>query len=219
MAPIARPKPLCRGGDRGQARFLGPARRFVHRQPWRSRRHYREREAERARRLRLHFVGTSYLAAGEGTPSVLAQAAACGVRDLVAEVPHRIGFFESLRLQQEADGLLLLGSADPAYSPSKIYIYYLAARPILGLVFTGSVMARLLDELGCAAMVRIAPATSAEEIFSGLHSWFDRIVTDDAGALLPRRNDDYFSAHFLAEELTRQQCALFETALRAAPSA
>jgi hypothetical protein len=53
--------------------------------------------------------------------------------------------------------LLLPGSSDLAYSPSKVYPYYLSRRPTLGLVFKNSVMERLLDELACAYMVRFTP--------------------------------------------------------------
>jgi len=178
---------------------------------------YRRRDPERARRLRLHFVGTSYAHAGRGRPSVMPVAARHGVADLVEETPHRTGFLQALRLQQEADALLLLGSNDPAYSPSKIYFYYLAGRPILAVVFKGSVMERLLDELAGAAVVRLSAEEPAPRSEETLHGFFDQLLAGKSSEANPRWNDAIFRSRYLAESLTRRQCALFESALAAGP--
>jgi len=175
---------------------------------------YRERHPERASRLRFHFVGTSYVAPGKGRPSVLPVAIECGVGDQVSEIPHRIGFLEALRMQQDADALLLLGSSDLAYSPSKLYLYYLTGRPILGLVFRDSVMERLLDELGCAFMVRFSETMPKDNAYAGLERFFDLAIEGFPTGTLPSRNDAYFNARYLADELTRQQCELFDAAKR-----
>jgi len=173
---------------------------------------YREKHPERAARLRFAFVGTSYAAPGRGQPSVLPVAVDCGVGDLVTEIPHRIGFLEALRQQQGADALLLLGSSDLAYSPSKVYLYYLAGRPILGLVFRESVMERLLDELQCAVVVRFSENMPKDNAYAGLERFFDLAIERFPSGTLPARNDAYFDAHYLAEQLTRQQCDLFDAA-------
>ncbi len=174
---------------------------------------FRERNPEGAARLRLHFVGTSYVAPGRGKPSVVPVAAVCGVADMVDEIPHRIGHLEALRMQLDADILLLPGSSDLAYSPSKIYPYYLTGRPILGLVFKDSVMEGLLDELGCATLVRFRLNEPKDEAYAGLFQFFENALAGFPPGSRPVRHDDYFRTNFLAEELVRQQCALFDRAL------
>ncbi len=175
-------------------------------------RRYREQWPERAARLRFHFVGTSYVAPGKGKVSVLPVAAACGVADLVQEIPHRIGHLEALRWQQQADALLLPGSSDLAYSPSKIYPYYLTSRPILGLVFRDSVMESLLDELGCAYMVRFADHEPKQQAYADLAAFFDLAIAGFPPDSRPVRNEQLFHRTYLAEQLTRVQCALFDRA-------
>lgn len=182
-------------------------------------RQFRERNPEEARRLRFHFVGTSYVAPGRGRPSVIPVAALCGVADMVAEVPHRIGHLEALRLQLDADALLLPGSSDMAYSPSKVYPYYLTGRPILGLVFTGSVMERLLDDLNCATLVRFRMNGPKDEAYAGLQRFFALALAGFPPQCLPRRRDEHFRQHYLAEELARRQCRLFDAALAGEDSA
>jgi hypothetical protein len=179
-------------------------------------RRYREQWPDRAARLRLHFVGTSYVAPGKGVPSVLPVALACGVADLVTEIPHRIGHLEALRWQQEADALLLPGSSDLAYSPSKLYPYYLTGRPILGLVFRDSVMENLIDELRCAYVVRFADQEPKHQAYADLAAFFDFALTGFPLESRPARNEALFNRTYLAEQLTRQQCALFDRA--AAPA-
>jgi len=178
---------------------------------------YRELHPERAARLRFHFIGTSYVAAGQGKASVLPVAAQCGVADQVDEVPHRIGHLEALRWQQMADVLLLPGSSDLAYSPSKVYPYFLTGRPVLGLVFRGSVMERLLDELACAYMVRYHDHEAKDAAHAQLYTFFDLAIAGFPLGSLPERNTAQFNSHYLAEELTRRQCVLFAQAL--APTA
>jgi hypothetical protein len=159
------------------------------------------------------FTARVYVAPGKGVASVLPIASACDVAEYVDEIPHRLGHLECMRLQSDADILLLPGSSDLAYSPSKIYPYYLSRNPILSLVFRDSVMERLLDELNCACMIRFRDAEPKDDAHAALHRFFDAAFENRLPEILPRRNDALFSRKFLAEALTGQQCALFERAL------
>ncbi|HEY3756458.1 MAG TPA: glycosyltransferase [Opitutaceae bacterium] len=171
------------------------------------------REPLTARRARFHFIGTSYAAPGSGVPSVKPIAREFGVEDLVEESPHRVGYLEAARLQQQADCLLLLGSTDPAYSPSKIYLNYLTGRPMLAIVYRGSEMERRLEELRCARLIRLGsptdPGVAAAALSESLRAALQgKPIGGETG-----RNDAFFRSNYLAEELTRRQCALFDAAL------
>ncbi len=174
---------------------------------------YREKNPTGARRFRFHFVGTSYAAPGQGVPAILPLAERCGVADQVAETPHRLGHLESLRLQQEADVLLLAGSSDLAYSPSKIYPCFLAGPPILAVVFSGSVLENILDELQCAFLVRFREAGPRDAAQAALTAFFDTALAGFPAASLPERNRAFFERHYLAPSLTQRQAGLFDAAL------
>ncbi len=173
---------------------------------------YREKNSNRASRLRFHFFGTSYVAPGQGRDSVMPLAEQCGVADLVDEIPHRLGHLESLRLQLEADILLLPGSSDLAYSPSKIYPYFLTERPILALVFQHSVLAALLRQLACASIVTMTETGPNDEAHRALAHFFDLTLDGKLAEAVPHRNTEYFETHFLAQSLTAAQCELFDRA-------
>src|SRR6185312_6379437 len=116
------------------------------------------------------------------------------------EVPHRVGYLEAIRLQNAADCLLLLGSTDLAYSPSKVYLYYLSRRPIVALVFAGSVMERLLEELQCAHRVHFSLGGDTAEARRRVEALFDGLLDGFPAAEHPPRNDALFESRYLAEE-------------------
>jgi hypothetical protein len=180
---------------------------------------YRRAQPERAARFQFHFIGTSYVAPGHGSPAVLPVAQRFGLGDCVEEVPHRIGYLESLALLQQADALLLLGSSDPAYSPSKLYPYCLSGKPILGVVFEHSQLEALLRELACAWLVAFPVGGAGEAACARLAAFFDHALAGFPDGALPARNETAFRRSYLAEPLTEAQCDFFTTVLLARQSA
>lgn len=180
--------------------------------------YYRTIRPENAARFRFHFIGTSYVPFGQGKPSVLPVAEKYGLRPWVEEVPHRIGHLESLALLLQADALILLGSSDLAYSPSKLYPYYLSGKPILGVVFENSYLEGLMHELGCSWLVTFSPPGSKDTAYQRLVAFFDHAVAGFPAGILPPRNDELFNRRYLSETLTEAQCDLFAAALARNPA-
>lgn len=176
-------------------------------------RRYRETHLAGARKFRFLFIGTSYTAPSHGIPSVMPVAAANGVEDMVTEVPHRVGHLECLRLQAEADVLLMLGSSDLAYSPSKLYPYFLANKPMLSVVFEDSALIKLLRELSCSRIASFPNVQTTDRAQEVLKAFFDNALAGFPPGSLPERNEALFFERYLARSLTQQQCELFEEAL------
>jgi hypothetical protein len=177
-------------------------------------RSYRERVAA-AERIRFHFLGTSYAAKGSGQFSVMPVAQACGVDDIVFELPNRLGYLESLGVLIEADALLVLGSSDRAYSPSKVYPFFLSGKPILSIVHRDSVLETILTGLNCSITAAFDYSFPADDATESIHRFFDMALAGFPSASLPVRQEEQFNQSFLAETLTRRQCELFEQALAA----
>lgn len=175
-------------------------------------RRFRESDPAGANRLRLLFLGTHYLPPGPGRPALAALAGRCGVADLVFELPHRLGHLQSLRCLLDADALLLLGSSDPAYSPSKLYPYYQTGKPILGLVFAGSHLESLLGELAGSWLATIPRDEDGPAPDAAIAAFFQQALSGFPPADQPRRNEELFRRRYLAAALTREQCALFALA-------
>ena len=105
-----------------------------------------------AARLRLHFIGTSYAPPSLARETVSPLAREFGVADLVREHPSRVPYFEALHYLARADGILALGSDDPAYTPSKIAPCLFAARPVLALLHHQSPALALARDSGALAV-------------------------------------------------------------------
>lgn len=108
---------------------------------------YLEKQPALRPALRLHFVGTSYAAAGKGQKTIEPLARDYGLADLVSEHPDRVPYSQTLRCLLDADALIVPGSDDPGYTASKIYPYLLAAKPLLAVFHENSSVVSLLRQV------------------------------------------------------------------------
>jgi hypothetical protein len=172
---------------------------------------FRDEQPAMAARLRLHFIGTSYAPSAQAVPTVQPLANMHGVGDLVMEQPARIGYFESLKTMLAADALLLIGSSDSGYTPSKIAPYFLAGRPVLALVPAGGATEARLAELRFAHVVLLPTADGARTA----REFFSTLIANPAQLQNDMRNKALFDAQFTARAGTRRLCEFFDQALAA----
>jgi len=104
-----------------------------------------ERDPQLSDRLRFYFFGTSNQTTG-GASRVLPHARELGVEHLVHEHPPRLDYLDALDALRQADALLLLGSSERHYTPSKVFPALLANRPILAVYHQESSVIDLLRE-------------------------------------------------------------------------
>lgn len=152
-------------------------------------------------RVRLHFVGTSY-GQGANLPRFVDPVAReFGLESFVSEEPQRVPYFEGLRMLLDADFLFVPGSDDPQYTASKIYPYILVDRPMLAVFSRTSSVWDVLCATGAANPF---PLDGDPNLFGD--QWRDLL------AALPEKPPTDFRAlePFLAREMTRKQCALFD---------
>lgn len=167
-----------------------------------------------AGRLRFTFIGTSYADPRRRAPAALDIARDYGVADLVKECPARVGYLDSLRLMRAANGLVLLGSDDLAYVPSKLFPYLLAERPILSLAHDRSALAQQLGDLPITnAVTLLRPGEemlAAPEVAQVLR----HAAEGDTSAWgAPPVAVAAFRKTYSAAALTQQQCELFDAAV------
>jgi hypothetical protein len=98
------------------------------------------------RRVRMHFVGTTYAPKAEGLYQILPIAREYGVDDIVEELPGRVQHLDAIQLLLDSDALIVVGSENPHYTASKIFPYILAAKPLLAIFHEESSAVKLLQE-------------------------------------------------------------------------
>lgn len=97
-----------------------------------------------ADRLRVHFVGTGRSPTDEQGHQVRPRARAARVEDLVTEHPHRIGYVDALNHLLHASAVLVLGSTERHYTPSKLFLAVLSRRPVLAVLHQASTAVDML---------------------------------------------------------------------------
>lgn len=170
---------------------------------------FRDHEPAAAARVRVDFIGTSYAPAGRAEPSVAPLAAECGVTDFVHEQPERVGYFSALKTLLAADAILIPGSDDPAYSPSKLAPCFLAEKPVLALAPANSSFEGMVRALRFASVLPL-PVPAGDRTVA---DFFRPLLAPSAPALPATRQTSLFNAEYTAEARTAQQCALFDAAL------
>jgi hypothetical protein len=97
-----------------------------------------------AARLRVHFVGTGRSANDAQGHQVLPPARKVGVEEMVTEHPHRIGYVDALNHLVRASAVLVLGSTERHYTPSKLFLAVLSRRPVLAVLHEASTAVDML---------------------------------------------------------------------------
>lgn len=113
---------------------------------------------EVARRLRLHFIGTGKAPDDPHGHTVWPLAKARGLAEIVREHPQRIGYVDVLNHLVQASAVLVLGSTEPHYTPSKAFQAVLARRPVLAILHEASTTATWLREANAARVVTFSAA-------------------------------------------------------------
>jgi hypothetical protein len=114
----------------------------------------RARNSELAKRLRFHFVGTGLLE-GDSTRGhcVAPYVRRFGLEDLVEEMPSRIKYLDVLNHLEQCSAILILGSTETHYSPSKIYQGLMARRPMFALLHEESTAVSVLRQCRAGELV------------------------------------------------------------------
>lgn len=128
-------------------------------------------------RLRLHFVGTGRTPGDSLGHNVRPYIEQFDVGRYVDEHPRRIGYLDVLNHLIAADAVLVLGSTEAHYSPSKLFQAVLSRRPVLAILHEASSAVRMLREGNAGTLVtfREGELPSVEAVVGGLR----RIVAGD----------------------------------------
>lgn len=142
----------------------------------------RERAPQVASRLAVHFVGTGSSPDDPKGFRVLPRAAAAGVEDMVSEHPARIGYVDALNHLMRSDAVLVLGSTEPHYTPSKVFQAMLSERPVFAMLHRDSTAVDMVRSARVGEVLTLdetelpAPAAVAD----ALQAFVERPVYDPA---------------------------------------
>lgn len=156
--------------------------------------------------VHMHFIGTSYAPKGKGMPTILPVATELGIASHVTEHTDRIGYYESLKNMHHADGLIIIGSNQAAYTASKLYPYILAKKPLLLVMHPESSVVKIIGDCNAGSIIPIDQITSvAVKALSG--------YLDAANQHTPPATDWKAFEQYTAFSMTQKQVALFNSVI------
>ncbi len=163
--------------------------------------------------IKLHFVGTSYAPDARAIKTIEPIAEEMGIADLVEEHTHRIPYFEALQTLVDSDGILLIGSDDPSYTASKLYPCILARKPIFAIFHQQSSVVEILNKCHAGRAVTFKTASRPEDLLSRVLPQLQWLLSTPKG----KEPDTDWQAFqpYTAQEMTRQQCTVFDRVITA----
>jgi hypothetical protein len=129
-----------------------------------------DRSPELIEQLRIHFVGTGASPDDPKGHNILPLVRRFGLERYVDEKPNRISYIDVLNHLVHASAILILGSTEAHYTPSKVYQAVQAQRPIFALLHEKSTAAAVLRESRAGQIVTFGEGQlpDAQELASTL---------------------------------------------------
>jgi hypothetical protein len=133
----------------------------------------RTRGSPAGRGLRLHFIGTGQAPTDPKGHNIMPFAQRLGVADVITEHPHRMPYLDVLANLRHAGGVLIVGSTEPHYTPSKVYQAVQSRRPVLALLHGASTAIDVLESSRAGMVIRLTERAlpSPEQIAESLEAF------------------------------------------------
>lgn len=140
-----------------------------------------------AARLKVHFVGTGSSPDDPNGYRVLPRAGQAGVAEMVCEHPHRVGYIDTLNHLEQSSAVLVLGSTERHYTPSKVFQAILSKRPVFAMLHAESTAVGMIRKARAGRVLMLtenampSPATVATELAALIADKHDVAPVDMAG--------------------------------------
>ena len=165
---------------------------------------------ERFNNIQFHFIGTGHSANDAKGYNIKSLAEKYGLwNNMVYEYPARIPYLDVLVHLEVADGVFVLGSTEPHYTPSKVYQGVLAQKPILAVLHTESSAVSVIKNSNAGFVLDFNGTEDLgklEEQFANRLYDFIHYIPD----FKPEDVDTRFFAQFSAKEVTRKLAGLLD---------
>lgn len=123
--------------------------------------------------VEFHFIGTGTTADDPEGYNIKPLAEKYGLwRSVVFEHPSRIPYLDVLVHLRAADGVFILGSTEPHYTPSKIYQAVMAGKPLFAVLHQQSTAVGIIRSARAGTVLGFDGVTGLEKIRTGFVATF-----------------------------------------------
>lgn len=162
--------------------------------------------------VEFHFIGTGKTPDDPNGFNIKPYAEKYGLwQTVVFEYPKRIPYLDVLVHLDAADGVFILGSTEPHYTPSKVYQGVLAGKPIMAVLHKASTAARVLKRTNAGLAYLLDPENvrALETDFVKLYQQYKIFAAEFTPAQVQQNEFDAYSA----KAVTRQLAQLLNKAM------
>ena len=123
--------------------------------------------------VEFHFIGTGKLANDENSFNIKPLAEKYGLwKTIVYEYPKRIPYLDVLVHLKISDGIFILGSTEPHYTPSKIYQAVLSEKFILAVLHKQSSAVKVIRESNAGLVFYFNGELEIKKVSDGFSEFF-----------------------------------------------
>lgn len=161
-------------------------------------------------KIQFHFIGTGKTPDDPEGYNIKAMAVRYGLwQNIVYEYPRRIPYLDVLVHLQEADGIFIMGSTEPHYTPSKSYQGILSGKPILALLHAQSTAVEVLKNSNAAHLLHFNGETDLKYIENNFRAALKAYLNWSANFNSNRVNKEAFNP-YSAKAVTSKLAALLD---------
>ena len=154
--------------------------------------------------IHLYFVGSSYALNAKSIAMPIAKEV--GIDNNITEKPERIGYFEAIKVMQDADFIILPGSMEAGYTASKIYPYILSKKKIVALTHESSSVSSILKGCNTGPVITFKNKKDLIEKQQKLESVLSNIISKQS--FNADINWEYYH-EYSDEQMAKKQIAFF----------
>lgn len=123
--------------------------------------------------IEFHFIGTGSKVDDDKSFNIKPHAEEFGIwQQVVFEYPKRIPYVEVLAHLNIADGIFILGSTEPHYTPSKTYQGVLSKKPLFAVLHTKSTAVEVIQKSGAGMVLKFNGENEVTKIEKDFAEYF-----------------------------------------------
>jgi hypothetical protein len=156
------------------------------------------------KKVEFHFIGTGKSTQDPNGFNIKPLAEKYGLwQSVVFEYPQRIPYLNVLIHLQQADGVFILGSTEPHYTPSKIYQAVLSKKPLLAVLHSHCTAVNIIRNSNSGSVLDFKGEEGVSDIINNFCPMFNEFISYSL-TYVPANVDQNSFSQYSAKEVTRK---------------
>jgi len=167
----------------------------------------KESDKSLSKRLKLYFIGTGLNPNKADSYNVSKYAEKYDISDNVIEYPKRVPYLEILNHLKHSDSVLIIGSSESHYTPSKVFQGVMSKKPLFALLHSESSAVKIINKTNSGYVITFDQNDQINNKVDEIVAMIKQIVSKEWK--VDKVDWDHFNA-YSAESVTKQLAVSFD---------